>query len=208
METMMKRNVFAVAVGAALALNAFSAFAESSSAAGGSGASTSANLDFQLTIPKFLRLQVGTTGATIDRIDFTPTVSQLATAPSTVVSGTAASGDLGNGSVTVSVQANPNADTVNLTYTTTASALSDGATNTVPWSTIKVATSGADAASLTHPAALADGSAGDVNVVAPLPVTAGVINLSAIWTYTWDDAGTIYPAATYNGRVAYKIATP
>jgi len=208
METMMKRNILAVAVGAALALNAFSAFAESSSAAGGAGASTSANLDFRLTIPKFLRLQVGTAGATIDRIDFTPTVSQLATTPSTVVSGTAASGDLGNGSVTVTVQANPNTDVVNLTYTTTAAALSDGGTNTVPWSTIKVATSGADAASLTHPAALADGSAGDVNVVAPLTVTAGVINLSAVWTYTWDDAGTIYAAAAYNGRVAYKIATP
>jgi len=174
----MKRNILAVAVGAALALNAFSAFAESSSAAGGAGASTSANLDFRLTIPKFLRLQVGTAGAT------------------------------GNGSVTVTVQANPNTDVVNLTYTTTAAALSDGGTNTVPWSTIKVATSGADAASLTHPAALADGSAGDVNVVAPLTVTAGVINLSAVWTYTWDDAGTIYAAAAYNGRVAYKIATP
>ena len=204
----MKRNILAVAAGAALALNAFSAFAESSSAAGGSGGSTSANLDFQLTIPKFLRLQVGTAGATIDRIDFTPTVGQLATTPSTVVNATAGSGDLGNGSVTVTVQANPNTDVVNLTYTTTAANLSDGGTNTVPWSTIGVATSGADAASLTHPATLADGSAGDVNVVAPVTVTAGVINLSAIWTYTWNDGGTIYPAAVYTGRVAYRISTP
>jgi len=205
----MKRNILAVAVGAALALNAFSAFAESSSAAGGTGGSTSANLDFRLTIPKFLRLQVGTVGVgNIDLIDFAPTVAQLATTPSTVVNATAGSGDLGNGAVTVSVQANPNTDVVNLTYTTTAANLSDGGTNTVPWSTIGVATSGADAASLTHPATLADGSAGDVNVVAPVTVTGGVINLSAIWTYTWNDGGTIYPAATYTGRVAYRISTP
>ena len=208
----MKRNILAAAVGAALALNTFSAFAESTSAAGGSGGSTSARLDFRLTIPKFLRLQVGSTAGTIDEIAFAPTVAQLATGASIAGAG----GDLGSGAVTVAVQANPGADTVNLTYRTTdntgaaLAAMSDG-TNTVPWSTIKVATAGADAASLTHPAALADGSASDVNVVAPVPKVAGTINLSATWTYTWNDGGTIYAASAgtgYAGRVAYKLATP
>jgi hypothetical protein len=210
----MKRKILTAAIGAALAVNSFSVLAESTSAVGGAGASTSARLDFRLTVPKFLRLQVGTTAGTIDEIAFAPTVAQLATSPSTVVSGTG--GDLGSGAVTVALQANPGADTVNLTYRTTdnagaaRAALSDG-TNTVPWSTIKVATGGADAASLTHPAALADGSAADVNVVAPVPKVSGVINLSATWTYTWDDGGTIYAASAaggYTGRVAYKLATP
>ena len=210
----MKLKTAVVIIGAALALPSFPALAESTSAVGGAGASTSARLDFQLTIPKFLRLRVGSTAGTIDQITFSPTVAQLATSPSTVVSG--ASGDLGGGAVTVRVQANPGTDVVNLTYRTTDSAgaaraaLSDG-TNTVPWSTIKVATAGADAASLTHPAALADGSAADVNVVAPVPKLAGAINLSATWTYTWNDGGVIYAASAaggYTGRVAYKLATP
>lgn len=207
----MKRNVLAAAVGAALALNTLSALAESSSALGGSGGNTSARLDFRLTVPKFLRLQVGT-AAGIDEIAFTPTVSQLATgAP---IAGTG--GDLGSGAVTVAVQANPGADTVNLTYRTTdntgaaLAALSDGV-NTVPWSTIAVATAGANAAILAHPATLADGSAADVNVVTNIPKVAGAINLTATWTYTWNDGGIIYAASAgtgYAGRVAYKLATP
>ena len=208
----MKRNVLAAAVGAALALNTLSALAESTSAAGGSGGSTSARLDFRLTVPKFLRLQVGTAAGTIDEIAFAPTVSQLATgAP---ITGTG--GDLGSGAVTVAVQANPGADSVNLTYRTTdntgaaLAALSDGA-NTVPWSTIAVATAGADAATLAHPANLADGSAADVNVVANIPKVSGAINLTANWTYTWNDGGVIYAASAgtgYTGRVAYRLATP
>lgn len=207
----MKLKALVVTIGAALALPSFPALAESTSAAGGAGASTSARLDFRLTIPKFLRLRVGAAAGTINEITFSPTVAQLATSPSTVVAG--ASGDLGGGSVTVSVQANPGTDVVNLTYRTTdnggaaQAALSDG-TNTVPWSTVKVATGGADAASLTHPAALADGSAADVNVVAPVPKVSGAINLAATWTYTWDDGGVIYAAGAYTGRVAYKLATP
>jgi hypothetical protein len=209
---MMKRNILAAAVGAALTLSAVSALAESTSAAGGAGASTSARLDFRLTVPKFLRLRVGAAAGTINEIAFTPTVSQLATGASIAGAG----GDLGSGAVTVSVQANPGADTVNLTYRTTdntgaaLAALSDGV-NTVPWSTIGVATAGADAASLTHPANLADGSAADVNVVAPVPKVSGTINLSATWTYTWNDGGVIYAASAgtgYAGRVAYKLATP
>lgn len=199
----MKRNILAAAVGAALALNAISALAESTSAAGGSGASTSARLDFRLTVPKFLSLQVGSAGAgTIDTITFNPTVAQLGTGV-----------DIAGSAVAVTVQANPGADTVNLTYRTTdaggtgLAALSDG-TNTVPWSTVGVTS---DSATLTHPANLADGSAADINVLAPVPKTAGVINLTANWTYVWNDGGTVYAgsaAGGYTGRVAYRLATP
>ena len=198
----MKRKILAAAIGAALAINSLSALAEATSAAGGSGGSTSARLDFTLTVPKFLSLQVGSAGGTIDEITFNPVVADLGT-------GT----DIAGGSVAVTVQANPGADTVNLTYRTTdntgtaLAALSDG-TNTVPWSTIHVTSS---SGTLTHPAALADGSAADVNVLAPVPKTSGIINLSANWTYVWNDGGTIYAGSAvggYKGRVAYKLATP
>lgn len=205
----MKIRISVATVGAALALNTLPVLAESTSAVGGAASSTSARLDFRLTVPKFLRLRVGSAAGTIDEITFSPTVTQLATG--TAVSG--ASGDLGGGAVTVNVQANPGTDVVNLSYRTTDNAgaprpaLSDG-TNTVPWATIQVATAGVDAASLTHPATLADGSAADVNVVAPVTKTAGAINLAATWIYTWNDGGVIYAAGAYTGRVAYKLATP
>jgi hypothetical protein len=199
METMMKRNILAAAIGAALALGATSTFAESSSVPGGAGASTQANLNFSLTIPSFLRLQVGSAGS-VDTIDFSPAIADLATSPSTIVAGSA--GDLGGGKVTVKLQGNPGTATATLTYRTTVAALSDGGTNSVPWSTIKVAYT-----VVPHPAALADGSGSD-QTVTTVTTTGGVFNESGTWTYTWDDGGTIYPAGTYTGRVAYKLAAP
>jgi hypothetical protein len=183
--------------------------AESASASGGPGNKATSRVDFRINIPKFLRLQVGSAGSTVDQIGFAPTAQQLATAPASDVAGT-------GGSVTVKVQASPGADVVNLTYRTTdgtgvaRASLSDGS-NSVPWNTVRVATAGASAASLAHPGALADGSAAEVNVAAPLPKVAGIIDLNATWTYSWNDGGTAYPASGaggYTGRVAYKLSTP
>lgn len=189
------------------------ALAESASASGGSGGHTASHVDFRIVVPKFLSLEVGTAGATVDQIQLAPASQQLATTPSTSVAGT---GGQGGGSVTVTVQASPGSDDVNLTYRTTdasgtaSAALSDG-THVVPWTTVKVATGGSNAASLAHPTALEDGSASDVAVAAPVPKVGGIIDLTATWTYSWDDASTIYPASApggYTGRVAYKLSTP
>lgn len=189
------------------------ALAESASASGGSGGGATSRVEFRVVIPKFLSLEVGTAGATVDQIDLAPSSQQLATSPSTSVAGT---GGQGSGSITVTVQASPGSDDVNLTYRTTdvsgaaRPALSDGS-NAVPWTTVKVATGGTNAASLAHPPALADGSTSEVSVAAPVPKVAGIINLTATWTYSWDDASTIYPASApggYTGRVAYKLSTP
>ena len=199
-----------------LAISAYpvaDALAESASGSGGSGNGSAARVEFRISIPKFLRLQVGGAGATVDQISLAPATQQLATAPSAAVAGT---GGQAGGSVTVTVQASPGADEVNLTYRTTDAAgagrpaLSDGS-SAVPWSTVKVTSGGANASSLTHPAALADGSVSEVSVAAPVPKVAGVINLSATWTYSWDDGSTIYPASApggFTGRVAYKLSTP
>lgn len=189
------------------------ALAESATGSGGTGGVASARLEFRLNVPKFLRLQVGATGATVDQISMAPTPRQIATTPSTAVAGT---GGQGGGSVAIAVQATPGADAVNLTFNTTDAtgagrpALSDGA-STVPWSTIKVSTSGADAARLAHPPTLADGSVSDVSVAVPVPKVSGIIDLRATWTYSWDDGGAIHPASGpggYTGRVAYKLSTP
>ena len=187
--------------------------AESSVSAGGKGGAASARVGFSVNVPKFLSLQVGSAGGTVDQIELAPAPQQLATTPSTSVPAT---GGQGGGSVAVTVQATPGADDVNLSFSTTDSAgaaraaLSDG-TSSVPWTTVKVATSGVDAASLAHPPSLADGSTSDVNIAAPVPKVGGVIDLKATWTYSWDDGSAIYPASApggYTGRVAYKLSTP
>jgi hypothetical protein len=189
------------------------ALAGSTAGSAGSGGGGAVQVEFRLTIPKFLRLQVGSAGTAVEQISLAPAAQQLATSPSTLVSG---AGGEGSGAVTVKVQASPGADDVNLTYRTIdssgtgLSSLSDGS-NDVPWSTVKVSTGGAGAASLAHPASLGDASVSDVAVAAPVPKVAGIINLSATWRYSWDDGGTIYPASGtggYRGRVSYKLSTP
>jgi len=209
----MKLKTLSIAVGAAFALQGLSnnALAESTgniaNTVPGTTAAT-AHVDFSVTVPKFLSLRVGTGSAvangTIDSISFTETVAQIGTNGSVAGVG----GDLGGGQVTVVAQSNSLGGNASLTYRTTdglgaaRSALSDG-TNTMPWSTIKVASSGS--ASLAHPAALADASAAAVTVAT---LATGVNNLSATWTYSWQDGSNIYAASTYTGRVAYSLVQP
>jgi hypothetical protein len=44
-----------------------------------------------------------------------------------------------------------------------------------------------------------------VTISAALPT---VFNVSATWTYSWNDAAVVYPASTYIGRVAYSLSQP
>jgi hypothetical protein len=206
-EAEMKLKTLSIAVGAALALQGLSnnALAEATgniaNAVPGTTAAT-ARVDFSVIVPKFLSLRVGSTAGTIDSISFTETAAQVGTNASVAGVG----GDLGAGQVTVQAQGNSLGGAATLTYRTTdgagaaRAALSDG-TNTMPWSTIKVASTG----SITHPAALADGSA---SAIAVATLSTGVFNTSANWTYSWQDGSTVYAASTYTGRVAYSLVQP
>jgi hypothetical protein len=210
----MNRAVTSVVIVAALALQALArpALAASSTMpAFGSysnaqipGKTASVNLNFSLVVPKFLCLQVGSTGATVNTISFNPTAAQVGTGVN--VSGTG--GDLGGGAVTVLAQGNTGTGLGTLVYSTTnaagtpLAALTDG-TRTISWSTIKVSSTGS--ALITHPATLTDASASPVTISAALPT---VFNVSATWTYSWNDATVVYPASTYAGRVAYSLSQP
>jgi hypothetical protein len=208
----MKPTALSVALGAALALQGLinPAWAASKVSATGltGGAlpanSVSVNLNFSLVIPKFLCLQVGSTGGTINSISFNPTAAQVGTGADIAGVG----GDLGGGSVTVLAQGNTGTGFGSLTYRTTTSggaalaALTNGS-QTIAWSTIKVASTGS--ASIAHPVALADASASAVTISSALPT---VFNVSATWTYVWNDGGTVNPASTYTGRVAYSLSQP
>ena len=212
----MKRVALAGAMLAAgLMLGAGNARAESNFVSG-AGTAT-AHLDFQVVIPKFVFLQVGSgtplaSLATINTIGFdltaTPAVIGNA-APQNATSG----GDISTGVVTAKVIGNNFTAAVNLSATT-AGAMSDGAGDTISWSEITVATAAnGTATTLAHPGTLvapfADGAATTVSLT---PVSK-VINQAAKWTFTYKNtnvpaAGTFGGTVAKNGEVTYSITMP
>ena len=187
----------------------------------GAGALTAtAHVDFQITIPKFLFLRVGTgTGAinalgiftvgnapatlgTIDAITWAPGPAQVGTG---ALAGTG--GDLNGGVETAIVVANNG--TVTLT-STTGGALNDGAAgDTISWSQIKTtATSNNTVAVLPAPTLLDSGS-GSVPVNPNFGTK--VVAQDAKWTYSYSNT-LVPPAGTYggvgvpNGRVLYTAS--
>ena len=182
--------------------------AESNFQTGSGSLTATARLDFQITIPKFLYLRVGTgtnlaNNTTVDLINF-------AVAPTGVGSGTAAvtttGGDLAGGKVTARVMGNGGNVTLS---STTAGALNDGGTNTISYSQISTAATVLTSGTALAAPALADGATTNTTVTA----TGGVVNRDAQWAYTYANSAVV-AAGTYggvnvnNGRVTYTAVTP
>ncbi|HWX70022.1 MAG TPA: hypothetical protein VNY25_10000 [Steroidobacteraceae bacterium] len=178
---------------------------------GGSPLATTAHVDFQIAIPKFVFLRIGTgpgtvaggwaAGGSIDLISFAPTPAQVGTGP---LAALAASGDLGNGTETAVVVANNG--TVTLSSTTTG-ALSDGTGDNLSFATITTAAAHNTSATTLAAPALADG----VTTSVPIAAVGKIVQQDAKWTYSYSNA-TIPPAGTYggvnvnNGRVTYTAS--
>jgi len=169
---------------------------------GVSGAGTltrTARVDFQITIPRFLRFRVGAPGATIDLIQFAPTADEVGTGISNPAT---AGGDAGVGQVTVQVRSN--AGQINITAT--AAGLLTSGSNTISYAEITTATS----AGVIPAPALTNG------LSAPAPVTlnsGGVTNQNAVWTYAYantnvPEAGTYGGTVALNGRITYTASSP
>ena len=186
------------------------AAAESNFVTGAGTLTATARVDFQITIPKILFLQVGTgtlyaNNTTINLIDFVVPAANIGNA--TPVAATAASGDLGNGVVTAIVRGNNG--NINL-VATNGGALNNGGTDTIPWSQITTTPSALTgyATQLTPPT-LANTTS------APVTLTAvnKVVNQGAQWTYAYANANIVAPG-TYggvnvnNGRVTYTATLP
>lgn len=188
-----KLKVLAVAVALASPL---AAHAESNVTTGAAPASLSATarVNFSITIPRFIFLQVGTgtllaANGTIDTIDFQPALNVVGNGTS--VAATAGSGNNGNGNVTVRIIGN--AGNVTLGATGPANLTSGG--NTIPWTQIATAISGG----ATHP------TINGAN--ASFTAASNVVNVNGSWTYTY--LNTTTPAAgTYTGQVTYTATTP
>jgi hypothetical protein len=174
--------------------------AESASDDGATPLSAAANLDFQIDIPGVLNFQVGTAGATIDLITFAPLAANLGNGVD--VAGTG--GNVGSGVVSVELLSNAGQVTITPTYLNTGIGLTNGTKN-IPYDEILTSS---NLPALPAPA-LSNAGGG-----ATLPTeTDGVTDLSAQWTYTYDNTA-VYEAGTYGGtntqgsRVTYTASVP
>ncbi|MBU1359282.1 MAG: hypothetical protein KKC79_06880 [Gammaproteobacteria bacterium] len=204
------------------AISPLAAQAESNFVVGAGALSASARLDFTVTIPKVLFLQVGAgtsyaNNATINNLTFAVPAGNVGNG--TAVAGTG--GDLAGGGVTVRVLGN--SGTVTLTNATTGQ-LSSGVVGnpTIPWTDIAVTTGALAAttpgftnAAIAHPTF--NNAAGGGTSAAPttLTATAGLVRREASWTFAYANTATL-PAGTYGGagatannaRVTYTATAP
>ena len=124
----------------------------------------------------------------------------------TPVAATAASGDIGNGTVTAIVRGN--GGNIGLTSVATG-ALSDGAGDSINFSQITTTAATLTTGTILTPPTLANGTSANV----PLTAVGKVVNQDAKWTYQYANSA-IVPSGTYggvntqNGRVTYTATLP
>ncbi|MBS0377773.1 MAG: hypothetical protein JSS29_04745 [Proteobacteria bacterium] len=186
--------------------------AESNYQTGTTALTATAHVDFQITIPKFLFLRVGTgtgtaagnfaTVATVDQITWAPTAAQVGNG--TALTGTG--GDLTGGTETAVVVANNG--NVTLSSTTTGP-LSDGAGDTISYALITTTAAHNTTTTTLAAPALANGATTTVTLTA----VNKIVQQDAKWTYSYANTVTP-PAGTYGGvntngsRVTYTASLP
>lgn len=167
--------------------------------------SVNARLNFRVTYPGFLRFRVGTTGATINLLDFTVPVAQVGNA--TPIAGTG--GDAGPSGVNVEVVANNGQ--VTITPTNSSAGLGIG-TGTAADGRINYNQIGTLSSVAQLPAPILTNAGGAP--VTPTLNTTLVTNRTAVWTFSYLNQ-TIPSAGTYGGtttirggRVTYTATMP
>ena len=183
--------------------------AESNIQTGAGALTATARLDFRITVPKTLFLQVGTGTAnanntTINLIDFVVPAANVG--DGTPIAATAASGDLGNGVVTAKVVGNNGNVTLS---STTAGALGNGAGDTVSFAQIATAASVLTSATALAAPALVDGGTTNTTV----PAAGKIVNRDAKWTFSFLNSAVVPPGIyggvnANNSRVTYTAAMP
>lgn len=175
-----------------------SAQADSSFVTGAGAITATTNLDFRIIIPKFIRFQVGSAGATVDLVEFSVPAANVGNA--TPVART-------NGGV-VPILLQGNGGNISLVGTTTGAG---GLTNGSEFISYAEITSSSSNAQLNAPT-LVDNAASATVTVTP-NVGASVVNRTADWTFVYDNSN-IVAAGTYggvnvnNGRVVYTASLP
>src|SRR5580704_7659066 len=205
-STVVKGILAAAAVAVPMLCNA-----ESNFQTGTTALTATAHVDFQITIPKFLFLRVGTgtgtaaggyaTLATFFFITSAPTAAQVGGG---TLAGTG--GDLNTGTETAVVVANNG--NVTLSSTTTGP-LSDAAGDTISFTKITTTATHNSTTTTLAPPALADGA----TTTTTLTAVGKVVQQDAKWAYSYSN-NTTPPAGTYGGvnvnagRVTYTASVP
>lgn len=196
---------------AALVLGApLMAHAESQFQTGAGTLTANARLDFQVTIPKVLFLQVGTgtaqgTNTTINQIAFSVPAAQVG--DGSAIAATAGSGDLGNGQVTARVLGNNG----NIAFSsTTLGALSNGAGDSLSYNQIGVVSAVLSSATALPSPILADGATTTVTLT---PAAGKVVSRDARWTFSYLNQAVVAPGVyggvnANNSRVTYTASMP
>ena len=190
-----KKHIITCCLLAVIGLLPLAAQADSNLATGASP-SAAAHLNLRVVIPEFLYFRIGSSGATIDRITFTPGAAVVG--DSTSVSGTGGDAAAGSGA---SVQLRSNGGQVTIAET------NDGGGNGLNGTTTDI--------SLTEISVSSDDGALDTPVLSDAggntssPTLNGgtVTNRSAVWTYAYDNT-TIPEADTYDVEITYTASTP
>lgn len=183
--------------------------AESNFVTGGGTLTATARVDFRITIPKILFLQVGTgtlfaNNTTINLIDFVVPAASIG--DGTPVAATAASGDVGNGTVTAIVRGN--GGNIGLTSVATG-ALGNGAGDSINFSEITTTAAALSTGTVLTAPTLANGTSASVTLTA----VGKVVNQDARWTYQYANSAVVPPGTyggvnTNNGRVTYTATLP
>lgn len=179
---------------ALLAAAPLAAQAESEFDSGSGALSASADLDFEIRIPKILLLQVGSLNS-VDEIVFDMTGTPTAVGNGNPVAGTG--GDATNGTVTARVLGN--GGDVTLTAVTAGDALENADGDTISYSEIAVSTNNTD---LTSP--VLDDTVAQTSTVA---AAGKIVDETAQWTYAYRNSDVVAPGV-YTGRVTYTAALP
>jgi hypothetical protein len=164
-----------------------SAHAASNFAQGSSGTlSAPVNLQFSITIPRFIFLRVGS-AASVNTLVFSPTVAQMVA--STPV--TATGGDIGGTDVTY--QMIGNAGSLTLAASNPVNLTSGG--NNIPMTTLS--------------ATVPTGTQAPPAFGGTVSLTGPIVNLNGTWRYAWTNpAATVYPSGTYAATVTYTLSSP
>lgn len=176
---------------------AFSAHAESDFQTGAGALNANARLDFRVVIPKFVRFQVGSAGATVDLVEFTVPAANVG--DGTDIART------NGGAVPVLLQSNNG----NVTLTgTTLGQLNNGAGENISFAEILSTSSDPN---LNMPT-LVDGGTSAAITVTP-NVGPRVVNRTANWSFAYSNtnfvgAGSYGGVNVNNGRVTYTASVP
>jgi len=165
----------------------------------GTGAlSAAARLNFEIVIPRFVYFRVGQAGIGIDTVQFDPTAEQVAEGTAGIVATS------GSGDVSVSLVSNAGGVTITPTNNGSGNGLSDGGAiaNYISYGQIDTSS---NAGTLSAPALT---NAGGTAVSITPNINANVTNISATWTYTYNNPTNPPAAGNYTGQVTYTAATP